>query len=105
MITTNEPPTATGQGSGQTKTKAKMAFGVQIGLLGLTVWAVCGLLLTTGCMSSNMTKAIKALGNDPATVNIRVTTIYGTMTFTRTNPGTNTLTHSVDGDGTIKVVR
>ena len=44
---TNEPPTATGQGSGQPTKKAKMAFGVQIVLLGLTVWAVCGLLC--GC--------------------------------------------------------
>lgn len=62
------------------------------------------ILLCSGCISSkDMAKIVKELGNDPATVNIRVTTIYGTLTLTRTNPNTNTLPHSVQSEGIVNV--
>lgn len=47
---------------------------------------------------------VKQLKNDPATVSISLTTIYGNLRFIRTNPGTNTET-SVNPDGTVVVKR
>ena len=69
-----------------------------------TLLALLAALTTAGCSTQkNLTALVKALGNDPATVNIRVTSIHGTVTFTRTNPGTNTLPHTLGPDGTITV--
>ena len=61
------------------------------------------LLGTTGCMTGQMNKVVTALGKDPATVSIRVTSIYGTITFVRTNPQTNSLPHNVSPDGAVTV--
>jgi hypothetical protein len=64
------------------------------------------LLGGAGCSTQkNLTALVKALGNDPATVNIRVTSVYGTMTFTRTNPTTNSLPHTINPDGTVTVAK
>lgn len=61
------------------------------------------LIAATGCNS--MPKIITALGKDPATVTVRVTTIYGTIYYTRTNPGTNTAPHIIAPDGSVRVER
>jgi hypothetical protein len=50
-----------------------------------------------------MAKLVRELRNDPATVNVRITSVYGTITFTRTNPQTNGLAHSIAPDGTVTV--
>ncbi len=64
---------------------------------------VLALLMTSGCMTGKLNKIVTALGKDPATVHVRVTTIYGAIEFSRTNPSTNTLPHTVSPDGTITV--
>lgn len=57
----------------------------------------------TGCFGPDVAKAIKALGNDPASVHLRVSSVYGVVEFTRTAPKTNSLPHTVSPDGTITV--
>lgn len=66
----------------------------------LAILAIC-----TGCQFPNLNKVIPALAKDPASAHIRVTTIYGTIEYTRTNPLTNSLSHSIAPDGTITVER
>lgn len=56
--------------------------------------------LLSGCM--NTPKLIKALSADPATVHLRVTTIYGVIELDRTAPRTNSMPHTIK-DGTISV--
>lgn len=41
-------------------------------------------LLCGGCLASNLAEALKAAGQDPATVSINVKTIYGTIQWCRT---------------------
>lgn len=55
-------------------------------------------ILSTGCAS--MPAALTALGQDKNNVSVRITTIYGSMTYARTGATTNGLT-SVGADGTI----
>lgn len=43
------------------------------------------LLFLTGCSTTNITKLVQALGKDPATVAVQVTSVYGTVTFVRVN--------------------
>lgn len=66
---------------------------------------LCLLLGATGCASTNknLEKIIAQLKNDPATVNLRVVSVYGTVTFTRTAPTTNSLPHTILPDGTVEV--
>jgi hypothetical protein len=45
--------------------------------------------LCSGCVASNLTEMVKALGNDPATVHIKLMTPYGSLEVDRSNPGTN----------------
>lgn len=61
------------------------------------------LLAVAGCISPNLAKFQQALGKDPATVSLRITTIYGTLYFTRTNPTTNTANHAISPDGAVTV--
>lgn len=63
--------------------------------------ATVALLTLSGC-TTGMAKLAAQLKDDPATVNFRVTTIYGTAVFSRTNPGTNH-NANVSPDGTISV--
>jgi hypothetical protein len=42
------------------------------------------LLLLTGCCTTNVTKLVKALAQDPNTVAISVQSVYGTVYFMRT---------------------
>jgi hypothetical protein len=58
--------------------------------------------LLCGCSSTNITKLVGALKNDPATVCVNVSSVYGTVRFTRTNPRTNE-TVTVSPDGTIVI--
>jgi hypothetical protein len=51
----------------------------------------------------NAGRLATALGKDPASVHVRITTIYGTVEVTRTNPNTNTAPHTIGTDGSIKV--
>lgn len=60
------------------------------------------MLLFTGCMGPNAAKLITAAGKDPASVSLEVKSIYGTVIYTRTNPGTNSAPHTVK-DGAITV--
>ena len=71
-----------------------------IGALAL-ITAVIILVTTSGCV--NAASVVRAMSKDPATVHIRVTTIYGTVEVARTAPGTNTPAHSVGADGTITI--
>lgn len=48
---------------------------------------LCGLLTLTGC--ANQAKLIQALSKDNATVDLKVTTIYGSLDFHRSMPLTN----------------
>lgn len=57
----------------------------------------------TGCFGPDVAKAIKAMGQDPATVHLRVSSVYGVVELSRTNPQTNSLPHTVSPDGTITV--
>lgn len=59
--------------------------------------ALALLVSITGCV--NMPKIAKELAKDDATVSIKVNTIYGTASFFRAMPRTNSL--SVSPDGTI----
>jgi hypothetical protein len=63
------------------------------------------LVCVTGCISPNkdLAAVIKQLAADPATVNLRVTSVYGSVYFTRTAPTTNSLAHTVGPDGTVTV--
>jgi len=62
------------------------------------------LVSASGCSSTNISKLAAQLKNDPATVNMSVQSVYGTIKFTRTNPGTNS-TVTVSPDGTVTVKR
>ena len=60
--------------------------------------------LLCGCVSPNLAKVVRELKNDNATVNFTVTSpMYGTLSFTRTNPGTNTAAHTIQPNGTVSV--
>jgi len=59
-------------------------------------------VVCSGCSSTNITKLVGALKNDPATVCVNVSSVYGTVRFTRTNPRTNE-TVTVSPDGTIVI--
>lgn len=58
------------------------------------------LLALTGCSSTNITKLVGALAKDPATSVIKISTIYGTVNYTRVGLGTNE-TASVNSDGSV----
>jgi hypothetical protein len=63
------------------------------------------LTLQQGCTTAALRGLTRELAKDPATVSLRITTVYGTVTFARANPGTNSLPHNVNADGTITVGR
>lgn len=62
-------------------------------------------LSLSGCSMGGLTKLAGQLKNDPATVSVRVTTIYGNFSLTRLAPNTNTASHTISPDGTITVER
>jgi hypothetical protein len=57
----------------------------------------------SGCLTSKLDKTISALAKDNASAHVRVTSIYGVIEYTRSNPGANTLPHTLGPDGDIKV--
>ena len=60
-------------------------------------------LLAPGCSSTN--KLVAALAKDPATLHLRITSIYGVIELTRTNPNSNTLAHAVSPEGALSVTK
>jgi len=60
-------------------------------------------VLLCGCSTGGMAKLAAQLKNDPATVSVRITTIYGNFSLTRLAPNTNTMPHTVSPDGTVTV--
>lgn len=58
------------------------------------------IVLMTGCV--NTSKLVRELAKDPATVHLRITTIYGVIELDRTAPRTNSMPHTIK-DGTISV--
>jgi uncharacterized protein with ACT and thioredoxin-like domain len=70
----------------------------------LLLLACVSALVLCGCATGgSLAKVVKELKNDPATVNVRITSIYGSIFFTRTAPTTNSLPHVVGSDGTVTV--
>jgi hypothetical protein len=63
---------------------------------------LAALTLLPGCMTHNLTTFTKALAGDPATVMVDLRSVYGTLRFVRTNPGTNQ-SAVVSPDGTVTV--
>lgn len=58
------------------------------------------LIALTGCSSTNITKLVSALAKDPATSVVKITTIYGSVSYTRVGLMTNE-TASVNSDGSV----
>lgn len=66
---------------------------------------LCGLALVAmcGCSSTNMTRLVGQLKNDPSSFLIRQSGWGNNLTIARTNPGTNTLPHSISPDGVMSI--
>ncbi len=62
--------------------------------------AALSLLGLTGCSSTNITKLVNALAKDPATSVVKITTIYGSVSYTRVGLLTNE-SASVNSDGSV----
>ena len=58
-------------------------------------------LFVTGC--ANVSSVVRAMAKDPATVHVRVTSVYGTVEVFRAAPTTNSMPHTINPDGTITV--
>lgn len=78
-------------------TKHWRAFVTTIGIGGI----VGAIFLLSGC--SSMPKIVRELAKDPSTAHLSVTTIYGTINVTRINANTNSVPHSINSDGSVKV--
>jgi hypothetical protein len=59
-------------------------------------------LMLAGCSSTNITKLVGALAKDPAISVVKVTTIYGNVSYTRIGYRTNETT-SVNSDGSVTI--
>ncbi len=59
-------------------------------------------MLLCGCSSTNITKLVNALAKDPSTSVIKITTIYGNVSYTRVGVMTNE-TATVSPDGTVSI--
>jgi hypothetical protein len=62
------------------------------------------LLLCAGCSTTNISKLVQAASKDPATVHLRVSSIYGTVDYWRINPMTNSLPYNISPDGSVTMV-
>ena len=58
------------------------------------------LVLLCGCSPTNISNLVKAVAKDPATVTIKVSSVYGTVSYTRVGLMTNE-TASVASDGSV----
>lgn len=74
----------------------------KISILSL-VSLVALVFIVSGCSSTN--KLVAALAKDPATLHLRITSIYGVIELTRTNPNSNTLAHAVSPEGSVTVTK
>jgi len=70
----------------------------------ITIASVLILAALTGCSTTNISDLTKALANDPATVQVNVSSVYGTLRFTRVGnqPGTGKTTVAPDGTITME---
>jgi hypothetical protein len=59
-------------------------------------------LLLSGCSTTNITKLTEALAKDPAIVVVKVSSVYGTVNFTRVGSLTNGMTISPDGTVSVR---
>jgi hypothetical protein len=55
------------------------------------------LILASGCVASNLAEVVTALGKDPASVCINLSTIYGNLKVARTNISNGDVTCAADG--------
>ena len=55
------------------------------------------LVLLAGCSTTNLAQVVKAAAGDPATIKVRITTIYGTIDFIRI--GATNISTTVNPDG------
>lgn len=72
----------------------------------LKILLLCSLLSAlcfagTGCAGRTTAQVVRALSADPASLHVRITSIYGTIEVARTAPRTNSMPHSIGADGTI----
>ena len=58
------------------------------------------ILLLCGCSPTNISNLVKAVAKDPATVIIKVSSVYGTVSYTRVGLLTNE-SASVNSDGSV----
>lgn len=105
--------------------QGNFAYGAMLGLAGVGVrelidqltkadfkgyphvWLVAcaaAVFLCCGCSSTGMAKLAKELKGDQATISSSIQSVYGTVKFVRTNPGTNS-TVTIAPDGTVTVRR
>ncbi len=56
----------------------------------------------SGCSTTNISKLVEAASKDSATVVLKVGSVYGTVSYTRTNPKTNQ-TAVISPDGTVSI--
>ena len=61
---------------------------------------ILSLIALTGCSSTNISKLVQALAKDPSTSVVKITTIYGNVSYTRVGLLTNE-TASVAADGSV----
>ncbi len=55
------------------------------------------LLSLAGCSTTNLAEVVKAASGDPATIKVRITTVYGTVDFIRI--GATNISTTVNPDG------
>lgn len=81
--------------------KKLQTFSSLVGLTWLMILAPC--LLSSGCI--NMPKTMAAMAKDDSSSHISIKSIYVSIEWTRTNPHTNSLAHSLSPTGTIQVTK
>lgn len=73
------------------------------GSLVIVSWCIILTPFLSGCI--NIPKTVAALAKDPSSAHISVKSIYVSIDVTRTNPGTNTQSHSLSPTGVVEVKR
>ena len=49
-------------------------------------WIIVAALALSGCVASNLADVIEKAGKDPASICIKIGTVYGTVDYMRSNP-------------------
>lgn len=58
---------------------------------------------SAGCVGTRLDRVVAAMGKDPATVHVKISSVYGVVELARTNPRADSLAHVVGPDGTITI--